>query len=668
VIAVVVLVVMAGRARRHQPAPRAVDLGAAPPVDLMSAPRIGLGGLIRSSGQPAADVEVTIGGPSGSRSVRSGPDGTFAFAGLAEGRYALRATRRNEAAYLDAVTVGESVDAGGGLLIDLRPASSIAGKLRDRAGRAVAGGSVTLLEADGPALPRVVESDADGAFAFSAVLPGNYVVTGRAAGYYPGAPLKLRVQDRPLTVELRLELGATLAGRVLDEQAKPVAGAHVEVAGEAPDGTPVAVTGAGTEEARSTALDPVGELGVLRGPLPYPPVTPVEASAPVAKPFITDADGAFRVTGVPAGKLVVVASHPDFARGESLPLAIVAGAQVTVNVVLSRGATVRGRVVDERGAPLSAVEVSGEDGRTMAFTDERGEYKLEHVVRALMLTARRSGYLPASRKASPSEASAIDFQLARAEARLAGEVVDDRDAPVAGARIEVAVRGAGAGDTAGRPAEPPRSVASDRSGRFVVENLPPGPYRVTVTHADFAPVSLELGPGDAARIQLLVGGGIDGDVRDARLGGVPAGVRLELVANGKSRPIAIDRGRFVATAVPPGRATLRASAPGYVPWAREVEVPAGTRPGDLTVRDLRVELERGGTVSGRIRDDDGAPVAGVTITAGSSVVRSDADGNFRLDGVAPGRVRVHSDRGALTAVEEVEVRPNDESRIELRLH
>jgi hypothetical protein len=104
-----------------------------------------------------------------------------------------------------------------------------------------------------------------------------------------------------------------------------------------------------------------------------------------------------------------------------------------------------------------------------------------------------------------------------------------------------------------------------------------------------------------------------------------------------------------------------------VPWSRPLELPPGDRPREVTLRDVAVELERGGTVTGVVLDDGGAPVVAASVACGAARARTDGRGEFRFDGVAPGRARVEVHRGDLRAEEEVEVRAEDESRLELRL-
>ncbi|HEY2746056.1 MAG TPA: carboxypeptidase-like regulatory domain-containing protein, partial [Polyangia bacterium] len=170
--------------------------GVVPPqagIEIVLARRLALEGMVRARGQAVGDAEVTIAGASGTRTAKSGPDGAFSFAGLAEGRYALRAVHESEAAYLDGVMVAAGDGGTGVVTVELLPATSLAGKLRERGGKPIAGGEVTLSEADGAPLPRTATSDNEGNFRFVAVLPGSYVVGARADGFYPAEPKTVRV-------------------------------------------------------------------------------------------------------------------------------------------------------------------------------------------------------------------------------------------------------------------------------------------------------------------------------------------------------------------------------------------------------------------------------------------------------------------------------------------
>jgi Carboxypeptidase regulatory-like domain len=291
--------------------------------------------------------------------------------------------------------------------------------------------------------------------------------------------------------------------------------------------------------------------------------------------------------------------------------------------------TVMGRVVDGSGRPIGGVRVemvgdapprsaepSGELGilrppipyppaapaslGPYAMSDADGRFRLEGVgLGPARVSASHPQFAPQTAAVgvgpleivllpAPPAPSLEPGAVEIGNQRLAGTVVDDRGFPVGGARVEAAGRGA----------------LSDPGGRFALDGLPPGPWHVRATHLDFAPAEVTLGAGEEAQLQLVPGGGIEGELRDAR-GGVPAGAVVELSVDGRSQALALRGGRFVATGVRAGRVLLSARAPGCVPARLEVEVPPGDRPGDLTARDLRMVLERGGVVSGSVRGDDG---------------------------------------------------------------
>jgi protocatechuate 3,4-dioxygenase beta subunit len=586
------LLILTGIWARHRLSrPRAGATKAAGPrtgaeraLDLGEAAGARLEGVVRLAGRPVADAEVSLAGPSGGRTARSAADGSFSFAALEEGRYVLRALKEEHAAYLDSVTVGARDGGAGPLEVELVHGVHVQGRLLARDGSAIPDGEVTLSEAPWTPLPRTVRSGPDGSYRFAGVLAGRHLISAHAEGFFPGEPRSVAVAGTAVQLELRLERGATLVGRVLDETGRPVSGAALEVSGEGEGGAPVAATASGSSGAGAglARLEPAGELGILRGTIPYPPAVPA-AMPPAqasARSFVTDERGSFKLIGLPAGRLVVAATHPAFLRGVSEPVETRANATASVSLVLSRGE------------------------------------------------------------------------------RLGGTVLDDRGVPLGGARVEVRCGSL-----------PARIAITDGHGRFKLEGLGPAPFSVEAAHRDFASARLSsVAPADELTLTLAPGAGLSGDVRDARTGAVPSGLRLELASADHTLPLVVDKsGRFEAWALPPGRATLRASAPGYLPFARPLELPAGERPHELTVRAVSVELERGGEVTGRVRDDDGSPAANLEVTAGAVRGRTDPHGEFRLDGIAPGRVEVRVESGPRRAAEEIDVREGEESKVDLRL-
>jgi hypothetical protein len=246
-----------------------------------------------------------------------------------------------------------------------------------------------------------------------------------------------------------------------------------------------------------------------------------------------------------------------------------------------------------------------------------------------------------------------------------GRVVDGRGFAVASARVELVV---------GRS----RTVAlTDAAGVFAARGLPRGPLVATVKQQGFAPLQLSQSseqPRDNLKLVLQPGGGIEGQVRDARLGGVPSGAVLTVETSGSgAQSVTLGSGgHFVVTGLLPGTAVLRARAPGFALLLQTVQVPAGVESGQVTVRDVRLDLVRGATLRGQVRATDG-PASGVQLTvqdaAGRVVGRGQADsrGEFVIAELPAGALRVVVDSTRGRASESVETTASTETRVILDL-
>ncbi len=364
----------------------------------------------------------------------------------------------------------------------------------------------------------------------------------------------------------------------------------------------------------------------------------------------TDARGWFSLTGLPPGRLVVRATMPDGAVGQSatvdvsdgdarknLLIRLHAAAAVSVQVRSASGGSLRARVAlrsTNGGAPLEAT------------CDVRGRARFDGVPPGTWhLSASAPGHHP-----SPATARLLTLQPHDATSEQLILL------PLSGVVGVVQ-------DGAGKPVTSAAVVVSCARGRNVVRTTGDGVFRwaapnrpcdVVAVHPEYASsADGRAVPGQPATLRLGLGGTVRGRVEDAEGAGVAGAlVRIEarrVKGEDPLGPPALQPahcqpdGSFKIGPLRPGHYTLRGSAPQHPPGAAQVVEVHAAR----TTSDVRLRLDAGAVVSGVVRDPQGKGVSGALVqlrSTGRGAVgagdwrgnaRSDADGSYRLD-AAPG--------------------------------
>lgn len=324
---------------------------------------------------------------------------------------------------------------------------------------------------------------------------------------------------------------------------------------------------------------------------------------------------------------------------------------------------ITGRVEDEAGAAVAGAEIrwlglgtgetalaADDDGYT---SDARGEFTF---------TARREAWLEAWHATSGVGRARVDeralavgslvlrLSAATAAAReeIAGRVIDPAGAPVEGARV--------LGEPMGE--EPSAEAVTDDEGRFVLQDLVPGPHRVEARASGLAPVWATGVPTGSATLvlQLASGGAIVGTITAADGRAVPGATVVALRHTGplvrvsQAEATVFDaEGEYRLEGLPPGVYDVVGGAAGHaLVRARDVEVGA-------TEVELALSLPAGGRITGRVVDEatgDAVALARVEVeralAAGASVAPlrssalSDETGAFEILGVEAGRCSVHA--------------------------
>ncbi|MBX3270948.1 MAG: carboxypeptidase regulatory-like domain-containing protein [Sandaracinaceae bacterium] len=609
------------------------------------------GRVVAEDGTPRADATILLAG-SGiwpARQARSDADGSFRFAAVPPGTYEARA---HSGTLVAEPRRGIEVEPGtrAFLTLTLRSGAVLTGIVTDYdTGRPLAGVEITVAAEALDVAPRAVTSDAQGRFRVAGVQRATHRVSLWADGYVPVTALE---HDPGAPLEVALTPGGALSGIVIDSDRYPVAGARLEVLGEASDRQPVDLTGArgfrGAVFASQIDVGSTMRLEVTEGSVPPIPIAPsverplglpVAASeGRVAAAHVADQDGRFRITGIPPGHVQVVAHAPGFAPATTARVYVAPAAdREGLELVLAPAGRLTGQVVDEREAGVEGVLVEVHSDREphprVAFTGQNGDFAIDAVVGELSVTARPPGRPAARGRASvaPGGEGTLRLVLEGAAHRLHGRTVDERGFPVPGAQVAV---------SALRASAPHRTtVFSAADGTFVADGLPRGPWRLEAARTGYAPAVRDVfdASGEAS-IPLARGASLSGSVVDDFTGAAVAATVTAVRDDLPPERLEASAGRDGAFEIPRARAarwTLTFAADGYVSATRAVEVvDRGRGPDDVALDPVR--LVPGGRVEGTVVDALGHTVGRAVVEAAGRRAATDPRGAFVLAGLPAG--------------------------------
>ncbi len=440
-------------------------------------------------------------------------------------------------------------------------------------------------------------------------------------------------------LELALVHGATLRGVVRDGDGAPVEGAEVKAAESGMWGFP----GAELAEAES------------------------------------DANGAFELAHVAAGKCLLLAEKEGYLASEGQKLELGDEQErADLTLVLARGASVSGRVQLPDGAPAADAAVavtfdpealagmgalnaarggsgktqSGPDGRFVVTGLGKGPFVASASLERRAADDVQETWHARSGSLKPG-AEDVTLTLA-APSALAGRVQDLGGAAVAKFRVR-ATQSSGAFFL---PGESKQETCDDPEGDFVLRGLAAGQWRVEASADGFGPMtpvelSLPRAGTDALVLVLAPAATIAGTVVDPN-GRAVSGARVTLQADAQERmqrmrdqvqaPAAQsgEGGTFLLSGLAPGTSLVVAEHEGFAKSAPlSVESSA-----EAPAKDVVVRLRRGALVTGEVYGRDGKPAAGVQILAQDPstwdvhMKRSDAAGEFRFEQLAPGSLTI----------------------------
>ncbi len=549
---------------------------------------------------------------------------------------------------------------------DPRGALRLEGVVLDADEHPVAGATVVL----GANPPRTTTSEADGGFAFDALIGRPYTLVARAPGGIAG-PITARLTANSPPVELHLKPAANVTVTVVGEDGKRIDGATVELRGiddqretakagiatfgtVVPGGYQVAAWAGGMahafqwlqvgpgDNAVKVTLAPGAAVagrvvdehgtGVAGAQVVFSGASDWSAQGSDRADAVTSgADGAFKFAAMPAGSFRFVATHPDLAPGTSSLVTLDGKSDRTgVTITLAAGAVVRGRVVDGHHQLVASARVRiGLALRTMivaaprqAFTDAAGSFEIKGLPRRELVAV--AIHETASSQSVPVDASAGDVGdvvlTLDVTGTIAGVVVDPNGRPIEGAQVSAGPNFRDSRATVdmvnwrlrGFPQE-----LTDASGHFTLTGLAAGSYLVNAMPARSASrgrrgtadgTPAQAGQTDL-RLVLQPEGAVKGRVAFAD-GTTPTAFSISI---GMAQQSFLGDGAFTLDALAPQTYELGVRGPGFQTRAIEVTVEP-TKTADVGT----IVVVKGRSVGGVVVAD-GQPVAGATVYAGRMI-------------------------------------------------
>ena len=499
----------------------------------------------------------------------SNPDGTFEIQGLPPGRVFLDGRSDGWFVRTPAATRVASGEVVEGVELRASPGGRLRGIVIGADGAPSPGASVSVRPGLNAFLGQITDrqyrwldtvTDDQGRFDIPGVPAGEgYTVAATAPSIALEEVHGVSVRAGQVTaLTVQAHQGAIVAGRVLDPEGDPVAGASVAMV--------------------------------------YLDISRVLFSADGrSEPLVTDAEGRFRLEHVAAGRVAVVAAADDVAPSNIEELAVVdGGVYDDVMLQLGVGAAVTGVVVDDQDQPVAGAEVEVRPferpndpqflkmmlkvRRVTATTDASGRFLVRGMTgERLVIQASKRGYTTAIASGFELDDPDIVVRVQRGVTIRGRVVVGDGDESKAVTRFRIDTRS--------------REIPRNKDGEVIAIG--------------------EAGDRRGWRRRGR-GGPPWAQSRGKRTRQMPEGMTMSNRSmDGNWREVKAGDGRFELTGVPPGRVRLRVRADGFLPPENQV---VDLEPGAV-LEDLLFVCGGGESVSGFVLDETGAPVSDAQVTA-----------------------------------------------------
>jgi hypothetical protein len=474
---------------------------------------------------------------------------------------------------------------------------------------------------------------------------------------YPGAKspsMKLGAGEKKTGVMLTIPRGVAITGRVTDKDKKPLSGVGVDAT-----------------EAANDAMGGMRRM-VISNMQPRNDDT-----------YRTGSDGTFSIR-------VKEGTYDLSFKREGYSAKNVRGTKVDANtkpidVVLDPGVEISGRVT-RGGAGVEGVNVRAmsQDGFSNAVSGPDGAFRLTDLTPGQMMlnVNKQESFIQEMRSVTaPTRDLVIELPSG---GRITGRVLDKNShQPVTSFMAGVTTSRSGGGMMVMMP--PMQKQFTSDDGSFVLEGIKPGMTQVVVNAPGYTTArvpNIEVEDGKTApdvEVDVETGAKLTGRVTGpdgSALSGVS--VRSDPMAGG-GRVMRFDgndnsattdpSGEYTIDTLEPGEKTFTFSRSGYIAQQKTVTIAGG--------KDSRldVQMSTGTRATGFVVTDSGAPVPDADVRAlsasemdGGRSGRSDSNGAFTIEGLAPGHYTFNASKNGYTSgiVRDVDIASSGPVRITLK--
>lgn len=475
----------------------------------------------------------------------------------------------------------------------------------------------------------------DGSFTLENIPPGSVNLIASAPGYAQ-ARMNLTLEEgKPASgIELELDPGTRLAGKVTGPDGSALSGATVRVA-------------------------PLGSGGVVFAG---------------GKQALTDSDGEYTLDALEPADTNIEFSHPKYI-GTRKEITV-KGREMRLDAQLSAGTRIAGVVVTDSGAPVPDAEVEASSGMgsfRSTRTDAHGQFSFDSMAPArYRFTAARRGYSEARVDDVDISSGAPVRLVLRSGATLYGQVRGLTADELQSASVEA--RG-GDGAMAAAPV--------DATGSFRLEGAPTGTVRVAAvvsrtftSRKTSAPQTLTLAAGQSQSVTLefnsdtVIRGRVTRNLRPLASANVMFTAKRGGPAQTSGSATTDEQGNYAVSGLEPGEYSVNVmDMQRFSPYQTTYEVK-GSATFDI---DYSASMLRGRVVDASTGDpiaDARVQVRPTTTEAFRSerAAVTDVNGVFSVDGVAPGTYTVSADKSGFgNHLIDVTVTGDGAQEVELRL-